>query len=425
MTFLVISPDYASHYVPMAVLAREAAHDGRRVVVATGPALRARVEGDGFEWRMLRLGASSNTGIVAHDPAIARFLGATRRGALDTIRHQAEQREVDLLWEPERVARSIGELVADLEPDAVLVDHVSFGSTLGMYATGRPFITLVPGHPSQLPVGAERYGIPPDWPACLVPDPGRLAESEVVADRVTRAFTDRFNDALATVAPDRPPVRDAFRVHGDRVLYNSVAAQQHSDRSSSLPRDHRFVGPLVRTEPLPEALATWRHRVAGRPQVYVAFGTFLSHRGDVLARVADGLRSIDVRAAIAIGSTPADTLGPIPADWVVASQLPQVAMLAHADLAVHHGGNNSVQESLAAGVHQIMLPFSTDQFANAADLERIGAAGVLSPNEMTSAEIAEVIIQRLATVLPQQQSAPSHEELTEALSTSPAPLHTV
>jgi zeaxanthin glucosyltransferase len=121
VTFLVISPDYASHYEPMAVLAREAAHDGWRVVVATGPALRARVEGDGFEWRMLRLGASSNTGVVAHDPAIERFLGATRRGALDTIRHQAEQREVDLLWEPERVARSIGELVADLEPDAVLV----------------------------------------------------------------------------------------------------------------------------------------------------------------------------------------------------------------------------------------------------------------------------------------------------------------
>ena len=28
--------------------------------------------------------------------------------------------------------------------------------TLAMHATGRPFMTLVPGHPSQLPVGAER-----------------------------------------------------------------------------------------------------------------------------------------------------------------------------------------------------------------------------------------------------------------------------
>jgi zeaxanthin glucosyltransferase len=425
VTLLVISPDYASHYMPMAVLAREASRTGRRVVVATGPALRSRVEADGFEWRLLRLGASSNTGVVAHDPAIERFLAATRRGALDTIRYQAQQREVDLLWEPERVARSIGELTADLEPDVVLVDHVSFGSTIGMYATGRPFITLVPGHPSQLPVGDERYGIPREWPTYLEPDQGQLAELEAVADRVTSAFTDRFNAALATVAPDRPPVRDAFRVHGDRVLYNSVEAHQNTDRASLLPRDHRFVGPLVREEELSSDVVTWRDRADGCPQVYVAFGTFLSHRGDVLAPIAEALRATDVRAAIAVGSTPIDTLGPIPADWVVATQLPQVAMLSRADLAIHHGGNNSVQECLAAGVRQIVLPFSTDQFANAADLERVGAAAVVSPNEMSPAEIAEVIVQSLATVLPQPHAAPSHEDLTTALIAPSAPLHSI
>ena len=85
-------------------------------------------------------------------------------GPFPTIRHQALARERDLLWNPERVAGEICELCAELDPDDVLVDHVSFGSTLAMYATARPFVTLVPGHPSQLPVGAERYGIPPRWP---------------------------------------------------------------------------------------------------------------------------------------------------------------------------------------------------------------------------------------------------------------------
>ena len=424
MTLLVISPDFVSHYVPMAVLAREAARDGQRVVVATGPALRSRVEADGLEWRPLALGATSNSGVVVHDPAIERFLAATRRSALDTIRHQAQQREVDLLWEPERVARSIAELTSDVEPDVVVVDHVSFGSTLGMYATGRPFITLVPGHPSQLPVGDERYGIPCEWPACFKPDLGQLAELEAVADRVTSAFTDRFNAALAAVAPDRPPVRDAFRVHGARVLYNSVEAHQNADRALSLPRDHRFVGPLVREETLPADAARWSDRVDGWPQVYVAFGTFLSHRGDVLARIVDALRSLDVRAALAVGSTPIYTLGSIPADWVVASQLPQVAVLAGADLAIHHGGNNSVQESLASGVHQIVLPFSTDQFANAADLERAGAATVLSPNEVSSMEIADAIVDRLSTPLPQPEAVPAHEEFMTALFTPAVPAHT-
>ena len=77
---------------------------------------------------------------------------------------------------------------------------VSFASTLGMYATGRPFVTLVPGHPSQLPVGAERYGVPAIWPLRIRPDALRLAELNGIVDRVTQAFTDRWNSALAAVA---------------------------------------------------------------------------------------------------------------------------------------------------------------------------------------------------------------------------------
>jgi len=72
-------------------------------------------------------------------------------------------------------------------------------------------------------------------------------------------------------------------------------------------------------------------------------------------------------------------------------------MLRGADLIVHHGGNNSAQEALAAGVRQLVLPFSTDQFSNGADLERIGAACVLSPNEATAADLALAIEVALAS----------------------------
>jgi len=248
MRLLVISPEYASHYGPLAVLAGDVRAGGGRVIVATGPSLRARVEADGFEWRPLRLGAGSNNGVDADGPGIQRFIAATRAGPLPTIRQQALDRQRDLLWNPERVAREIRELCAELDPDDVLVDHVSFGSTLAMHGTGRPYITLVPGHPSQLPVGGERYGIPAFWPSCFAPDPLELDELERLADRVTNAFTDRWNDALAVVAPRKRPVDDAFRVHGRRVLYNSVADLHPRARSELLPSDHHFVGPLVRSE---------------------------------------------------------------------------------------------------------------------------------------------------------------------------------
>ncbi len=259
MKLLIISPDYASHYGPLAVVGRAVLSCGGRVVVATGHAMRPRVEADGFAWRLLVLGPDANQGVANQSPEIQRFISATRVGPLATIERQALDREYDLLWQPERVAREIMELCADVAPDQVLVDHVSFGSTLAMYASGRPFITLVPGHPSQLPVGSERYGIPSNWPRRLVPGAQDLIELEAVVDRVTDLFTNRWNDALTMVAPERPLVADAFRVHRHRVLYNSPHELQNHGRTQSLPDDHHFVGPLVRDESLPDDLSHWCH----------------------------------------------------------------------------------------------------------------------------------------------------------------------
>lgn len=415
MTLLVISPDYASHYGPLAVIARAAQQSGRRVVIATGHSLRARVKAEGFEWRELNLAASSNGGVVTRNPSIDRFLAATRQGPLDTIRYQALQRQVDLLWKPEQVVGSIASLHAQLEPEEVLVDHVSFGSTLAMYAVGGSFMTLVPGHPSQLPVGRERYGIPAEWPVCMRPDNEQLNEVQRLADTVTEAFTERWNSALAMVSAERPPVEDAFRVHGRRVLFNSVSRYHSALRSAELDFNHRFIGPLVREEALPENMDDWRYKKDSRPQVYVALGTFLSHRHDVLTRIAEALRQLGARAAMAIGSMPKHDLGTVPDDWVVSRELPQVAMLRYADLAIHHGGNNSVQECLGAGVRQLVLPFSTDQFANATDLERVGVASVLSPNEMSTNELSEAIITQLDTVKPSPESGMTQAGVTEAL----------
>jgi zeaxanthin glucosyltransferase len=182
------------------------------------------------------------------------------------------------------------------------------------------------------------------------------------------------------------------------------------ERDALLPPAHRFVGPLVRTEALPVELRSWAAPVDARPQVVVALGTFLSMRSDLLVRLATALRTLPVRAAIARGATSADDLGPLPDDWMVAPVLPQVAMLRSADLMIHHGGNNSVQECLAAGVRQLILPMSTDQFANAADLERAGVALTASPNGSTAA-LATAIGTALGAPPPSPVPVPDHTHL--------------
>lgn len=415
MKLLVLSPDFASHYNPLSVLAHAAAAHGHRVIVATGEGLRRRVEADGFVRRKLTLGGYGNTGIAVLDERVDRFVSATAIGPIETIRLQAEQRQADLLWEPEAVASAVQLICDEEKPDQVLVDHISFGSTLGMLASGQPFITVVPGHPAQLPVGSERYGLPPRWPHAFANADAECGQLVEQLDRVEAAFTRQFNAVLGCLAPDRSAVANAYRVSGSRVLYNSVRALVDNDRHSLLPPDSHFVGPLVRTERLPQEHARWSVRAMGRPQVFVALGTFLSHRSDVLIRLADALRTCDVRAAIATGATDPARLGAVPDDWIIDRQLPQVAMLANSDLAMHHGGNNTVQEALVAGVRQVVLPFSTDQFSNAADLERIGAATVLAPNDSTVTATADSIVSTLARARPTALTPRSTAELVDMI----------
>ena len=414
MKLLLISPDYASHYGPLAALGGAARRQGHRVVVATGPTLRQRVLADGFEHRRLVLGRGSNSGATAEDESLRAFFEATRSGAVATLRHQALERGRDLLHDPVGVAQRILELLASEDPDSVVVDHVSFASTLALHASGRRFITLVPGHPGQLPTTDERYGIPAEWPSTLQPGDADTAELRAIVDDVATRFTAAWNRALASVAPDRTPVDDAFRVHGDRVLFNSDLLHHDPRRRPDLPADHRFVGPLVRSEDLPPEFENWSVD-DGRPRVYVALGTFLSHRSDVLVTIASAISRIDVRAAIACGPTPAERLGPHPSGWIIDAHLPQVALIRHADVVVCHGGNNSVQEARHAGVRQVILPFSTDQFSIGRDAERCDSGRVLDPNELDEQEFSATV-QRLVTLgrmaaLPR----PTDDEIVEAL----------
>ncbi len=64
MTLLVISPDYASHLLPLATLATAWRERGEHVVVATGPATEPIVSRFGYRRVNLPLGRGANAGII-------------------------------------------------------------------------------------------------------------------------------------------------------------------------------------------------------------------------------------------------------------------------------------------------------------------------------------------------------------------------
>jgi zeaxanthin glucosyltransferase len=396
MTTLILAPDFYSHYQPLAVIAAALRRHGERVIMATGPSMGPVAERDGLEWRHVQLAAGSNDGVASartHDPgdpgSLDAFIDATRQGFVATLRLQAQKRSRELLWNPVEVGSAIVDLLDDVEPDHVVVDHVSLVSTLGLVASGRPFTTVVPGHPTQLPVAGEAYGDAIAWPDALQPDRSDLEDLAVTVRRVNELVTAEFNGALAHLAPSAAAVGDAFACHGDRVAYHWEQELHDPARATRLPASRVDLGPLVRTEELPPELAAVTH--GRRPLVVVAFGTFLVHRRDVLENVVRAVERVGARAVVALGPHRPDDLGPIPADWIVAPRIPQVALLAHADLLVSHGGNGSVQEALRAGVAQLVLPMSTDQMAIAADLVRCGRAVAADPNRASVEDVAAAV----------------------------------
>ena len=397
MTLLVITPDFASHTMPLLTIADAWQQRGQRVVVATGPAMAPLVRSVGMEYTELIMSRGSNAGVIrtadARDEearAMEAFFEATRLGMVATLRFQAEQRATDLLWRPAQVARRTARLVDLHRPDHILVDHLAFGPTIGLRAIGAPYGDVVLGHPTALPIGDEVYGVPSAWPPAVTPDAIELAELRATARDVSEAFTQAYNETLRLLAPSAAPVSDAFAAHGDLVLYNYPSELHGPIRAARLPR-HAFLGSAVRQEAPDAETRAWLDQEPDRPLVMVSFGTFLSARADVLAKVSAALGRVDARVAIAIGANDPAVLGHVPEGWLVRASLPQVALLEHADLLVTHGGNNSITEALTFGVPMLVIPFSTDQFDGAAAVER-GLAGVaLDPNNASRPLIAGTV----------------------------------
>jgi zeaxanthin glucosyltransferase len=397
---LVCCPDYASHWTPLSTVCTALARRGADVVVATGPTIGPRAAAAGHRWRELVLGVGRNPGVARVDeqPAgerdeLTAFFEATRGGIVAALLHQARRRSHDLLHEPRRVIGDLDRIVVGERPDLVVVDHVSFVSTLAALALDLPFATFVPGHPSQLPVGEERYGVPPAWPAALRPSPAALDELNGVCDEVRDDFAARFRDALAARGSPRTEDCDPFRLRGTPVLLHQPVELADPERTAMLPADAHFVGPCTRVEALDGVTLRWVGDGGERPLVVVALGTFLSARADLLAVISAGLRQFgsSISVAVATGVSDPACLGDVPSDWLVRAVIPQVALVAQAAVLVHHGGNNSAMEAVAAGAAHVIIPLSTDQPATAADLERVGLAAVLDATALAPDIVADAV----------------------------------
>lgn len=314
-------------------------------------------------WHAARI--SGKTGYQELEAALAMFTSGMSRQATELARHAREWR-ADVM------------VVDYLMPSGLLAAELVQLPCAAIYHSALPF-------PAR---GAAPFGSGLADDAPRGPEWSRAeANLRTLADEFDRRFAHAARQ-LGVAAPrqhllERPASKDL------NLLTTTPALE---------PGLEPLEGPVVMTGPcLPRARASDESdpslSVLGdeTPRVYVSLGTVFNAQPTVFETILDGLALVDCQVVVSAGASferIARRAGPT---THVFRRVPQVALLSRVDLVVTHGGNNTVQECLAAGRPMVVIPFGGDQLANARRVERLGAGVALMPSDLTAARVRDAV----------------------------------
>jgi len=128
---------------------------------------------------------------------------------------------------------------------------------------------------------------------------------------------------------------------------------------------------------------------AGPPPVLFTPGTAMAQGAEFFATALAACRRAKVRAIFAT-KFPA-TLPALPPEIFHVAYAPFSALLPRCAAIVHHGGIGTTSQALAAGIPQLIRPFSHDQPDNAARVRRLEVGECLWPNQFTAENLTPAL----------------------------------
>ncbi len=259
--------------------------------------------------------------------------------------------------------------IAELGPDALIVDINCLGANYAAEASGLPWALYCPYPPPFRSADAPPHGLG------FRPARGPMGK---LRDRIWRALGDRVL-LPAELTPlhelraglDLPPLRrfdDQFLTSHRFIAFTAEPYEYHR---SDWPPHVRLVGPGL-WEP-PARPPTWLD-AESRPIVLVTASTAYQRDAKLIATALDALAAREL-AVVATTAAQDPARFPAPANARVAQFVPHGPILSRASCVVCHGGQGITQKALAAGVPVCVVPFGRDQFDVARRVE-INDAGV-------------------------------------------------
>ncbi len=128
----------------------------------------------------------------------------------------------------------------------------------------------------------------------------------------------------------------------------------------------------------------------GEAPVMFTWGSAMMHADEQFATAVAACARLGRRGLLVTRF--ADQLpGDLPAFVHHASYVPFGAVMPRCAAVVHHGGVGTVSQALAAGVPQLITPFSHDQPDNAARVRRLGAGASIRPARLSADVLAAAL----------------------------------
>ncbi|MFD5625848.1 macrolide family glycosyltransferase [Streptomyces sp. NPDC127072] len=159
----------------------------------------------------------------------------------------------------------------------------------------------------------------------------------------------------------------------------------------SFGHSYRFVGPSIGARPADPSFQADRLK---DPVLYASLGTVFNANPRLLRGFATGLAPLGGSVVISTGQTDPDALGALPANVVARRFVPQPEVLARAALFITHGGMNSVNEAMYAGVPMLVVPQGADQPMVARRVVELGAGLSIHTQDVTGNSV-RVLARRL------------------------------
>jgi MGT family glycosyltransferase len=274
---------------------------------------------------------------------------------------------------------ALGQLLARLKPDAVVLDNVVMFPALA--TSGIPWVRMISCAETELPDPS----VPPYLSGLAADDPSRPLFERCYRQAVAPAH-DRFNRFRVGAGLQALPPGIFLETSPWLNLLLTPEIVRRERAHSLDPGKFIYLEGCVRREgpfDLPEF-----PRNEG-PLVYLGFGSLGAADTNLIERMIAVFASLPARFIVNVGGF-RDAYRAVPDNVYLDAWFPQPSVVAKCDLFIHHGGNNSFCEALYFGVPSLVMPYCWDGHDNGQRAVETGVGLRLdrtswTPEELTSA----------------------------------------